>query len=540
MVFLESFFLKNVILYLESLDDVLNFMLINRTCCQSVQTLYITPYRITQTNNILDVMDYFPSLETMYLHTPKTAILRSVGKEVPNFEIWVPKPYSSFSNLFETKWLPPKIKKLRVSYPDFLSVAKNFSVYHNLKELSLDLFNIQSRDLQICGALLSLQTLRRVVLYIPLSALDHFLSLNCVARKEVNFVFVVLKQFCQIKTTPNETDFHPQNFKKNCENVKVFFQFLSEETVDFDFLPITESQQFYIEGENTGLFVCSEMANQVDLIQRRIDEGLFTRVVLYQTKERYTLAVMKKQILKRVTADLSSIINVKTFVVTHVKVRNFIFPKCVEHVSISDVTGSFTIESKKVKTFKLCCSRVDVFNLCVDNIRTLDIEGGEVVILHRNNIFNNTFVVDLEKTEYFRFEVGKGLPKVLTFVIENDGKRMSEVKARSLKFVKEEGRLNVGGPVGDINLEHINLSVLNITGVVEIKNNEEEINNIRIGTIGKASFFKGEFNTLQLKQVRELNLHNCTIQKLKVDTVNKLKEEKTVVKEKLIKNWKQK
>ncbi|ELP91805.1 hypothetical protein EIN_138220 [Entamoeba invadens IP1] len=127
MTCLQQIFMKNIILYLNTLEDVTNFMLINKSCHEAVQTMYINTYNLSQTVAIEDIIYIFLNLQTLYFNSFSSCPKKFSSDDIPLIEQSL-----KMENTLKTKWFPPKVRKIRLFTNEVLiSFYVKFKSYFN-------------------------------------------------------------------------------------------------------------------------------------------------------------------------------------------------------------------------------------------------------------------------------------------------------------------------------------------------------------------------------------------------------------------------
>ncbi|ELP84144.1 hypothetical protein EIN_342690, partial [Entamoeba invadens IP1] len=401
---LQSVFLKNVLLYLETLDDILNFMLVSRICNESVQTMYINSYKLSQHNAILDILDYFPSLETMFIDSPKTGISSAVGREIPTLEFTLLNPNYKLSKILTSKWLPSKLKRLKVVLHTFSDLPSDFSVYENLTEVSIDVLYIYQNNKQFIESILSQKSLKKVVLYFSYKFLVHLLDFDYSTRKDVHFTFVVNDEnnyIGQKSTKP----FDFKIIKLFPKNVNIFFTFLSNETADCVYVPF-HSRPFYNKTLINQLRLIEDAANNTELVAKYLESTLIESVVMCNSAERRNI---RYELKDPISANYFEFENVKEIEISDFMLDNFVLPKNTRKVCLKNVGGVLEMSKCKVESFEMTFCDLKSLVLDDEKITHFDIHNTEISLVHKSKNIVTLFILIWIKLKCLGFKTTLGI-----------------------------------------------------------------------------------------------------------------------------------
>ncbi|ELP84369.1 hypothetical protein EIN_037810, partial [Entamoeba invadens IP1] len=139
---LEQVFLKNVVLYFETLTDVMNFLFLNKKCLETVTSLYVNSYALTKHHNFPQIYLFFPQMQTFYVETTLQYIKAKDARCMPLIEInhWTDKYFyrDRKDNVFTTQWFPPKIRKLCVYPQQVIKMFTSINFYTQLQSFFLN------------------------------------------------------------------------------------------------------------------------------------------------------------------------------------------------------------------------------------------------------------------------------------------------------------------------------------------------------------------------------------------------------------------
>ncbi|KAL7713191.1 F-box domain-containing protein [Entamoeba marina] len=187
---LENMFLKNVMFYLITDEDVVNFMLVSKNCALAITTAYINPYYLTNYLSFEKILDMFPSLETFYCVHCLQLMKKKQSKSLPLIEIgkWT-STERTINKVFSTVWFSSKIKRMTITRNvdcDMLQ-PKNFT---QLQHLSVE-FSAIHRSKNFSD-FINLKTLKKCVIY------SHYFlysdvskAIKCIKNDTCQYIFVV-------------------------------------------------------------------------------------------------------------------------------------------------------------------------------------------------------------------------------------------------------------------------------------------------------------------------------------------------------------
>ncbi|ELP92548.1 hypothetical protein EIN_355790 [Entamoeba invadens IP1] len=169
---LESVFLKNVLFYLSTLDDVQSLECVCKKCQIAIISVYINPYRLSE---------LYPFNRIINDNIKKTDV-----KDIPLMEIGKLTRDNPHKYLEQT-WFAEKVSKMIVTQTTYKYVFKKISIYKNLQIVSLDCI-LTSEHID---ALCELPLLKKVYVQGQYCSLEKWIE-KALQFNKIKFVFLSL------------------------------------------------------------------------------------------------------------------------------------------------------------------------------------------------------------------------------------------------------------------------------------------------------------------------------------------------------------
>ncbi|ELP89360.1 hypothetical protein EIN_233310 [Entamoeba invadens IP1] len=224
---LESVFLKNVILYLQTLSDIINFITINKKCQESINTMFINTYNLSLSTPAGKILKMFPSLQTLYLTRLPPNVGRLNVKSISQIDVSFSDKKMKLTDFFKKSTFPPKIRNLRIYSKSIEWKTPTFKKFTKLVEMSIFLSHNSKDKFNI----VVVPSLKKMNLFIPLQRLVDIQDFDFKSSSRVQFNLIV-----SYKSKSLTPDFSVFERFKGLENVKIYVTFLAPETLNLEFM----------------------------------------------------------------------------------------------------------------------------------------------------------------------------------------------------------------------------------------------------------------------------------------------------------------
>ncbi|ELP88805.1 hypothetical protein EIN_102380, partial [Entamoeba invadens IP1] len=398
MTRLEPFYLRNVVLYLPTLKDLLNFVCINKNAHEVAQSLYINPYSLPVNVLIQKIVKLFPKLETLYI--PYTiyenlSFLESLGTFLIELrQTCVVNMIRHSANIIEalsTEWFPKRVRSLHVFNEEVNVLADNISKYTLLTDLVF-ITNTLSKDNFI--KIISHKTLRNVTFNAEASDTDFITRVDFSKMPKTNFNI-------QIFATNNQdlSDRSVENFSKISPNVKLYIGYLSDimfdtkyKTKNIKYLPFFSEKSL----NRTSLRVLNKNLGEPNLFEF-IQKALPTE---FQVVRDFTIDDKFTSVIK---VDFTKIQEEFFFVgviLRSVQFSEIILPKTVRYILIRSVKGSINTNACRIENIDISDYQNDTFKFECEKLRYFLTDESPVCLLYKGKKVFDTFFI----------KVGENLP----------------------------------------------------------------------------------------------------------------------------------
>ncbi|ELP85535.1 hypothetical protein EIN_148570 [Entamoeba invadens IP1] len=519
MTHLENIFLKNVVLYLETLEDITNFILINKSCYSVIQTMFINTYNLSLHSSIDDILFFFPKLETLYFCAVSTRLRKVSSNDIPLIEVNAKQLSSKFSQTLKTKWFPPKVRKLRILWNEIDTVAKNKDNFEQLQFLFID-YTMTTKEEHLLFEVLQIKTLKKVYLIFTTMTLQFINEFNFSERKEVEFTLVVL--FSSYTYEVLEVD----ALNKMPNNVKVFTNFISKETNSLEFLPalscILNSYPVNQNDENKSITVTSDVSGKEDLIYETMEMGILTTLDIMDPKTLPKWDVTLNAYIQpnqreklQATFNFQNQINfdfIEAVTLFNINAKEVVLPRLLKKISILDCTGKINMKNCRAESITLRNFNGKSLEISDEKLTNFKCDNsiGKVLFKHNGVKYKGKFVANLSK--YTVFSVANGF-HACDILIENDGKIVDKITCTRCWYTNTE-------TINSFRVDNItngfDLSNEKIDQMQLFLNPAQHIftNKVKFGNIKKVDLMGGNIDTVELGVVGKINLVGCKIENL--------------------------
>ncbi|ELP89900.1 hypothetical protein EIN_472880 [Entamoeba invadens IP1] len=540
MTCLQQIFMKNVILYFDTLEDVTNFMLINKSCYEAVQTMYINTYKLSQTVAIEDIIYFFPNLQTLYFNALSYCPRKFSSDDIPLIEVnnslvtSRKDPSSKMENTLKTKWFPPKVRKIRLSSNEVLAVGKYGELYENLKDAFLDFSKTFYVGFESClkgmeddkeslklKKFFDIKSLQKVTALISIEELNDLLSIDFSSKKDVKFVIVI---FFYINVTRNDTN--PLDILKtitHIDNVDFYVQFLAKETIGMKYIPdfCTTEEQFNDFGRLVK--VMPNMNGHEEIIENAVKNSFCSGIKVFQPPKRqiwdgngYQDDPNKYYV--DVNLNFLDSENIRVVSLKNVNVTELALPLKLEKLKVDEVTGNLKID--KLKLTKIYVLNYKGSSLLVNDENLTEFEcfnSLNCVKFVRDDKPTNTFIVDFKK--YTIFDVYQDTQEV-TFDVEKLGKHRCKFKAKRVEF--SAGNIEISSPC-DFDLSSEDFDEVMVSQIYKRKDKITA----KFGDVKNIKFKCGCYEEITMGNAENIEFDCVEVKNLFINSAKLLKHQKS-------------
>ncbi|ELP84205.1 hypothetical protein EIN_259490 [Entamoeba invadens IP1] len=507
---LESVFLKNVILYLQTSSDICSFILINKKCCDSIQSMYTASYNLCRNTPLPKIQRYFPNIQTIYLEAT-TLETANVG---PRFKPYIDLDASECvlknrANCLLAKSLnnisdyAKKIRKLKIEANMLDIIADYTEKFVELKTLVINYL----RQCTFLDEVLSIRTLRDVTIYFNQNAAHELADFDFQKYSNISFTFVL--QNASQPTSKNQID----SAKRLSQKYPLYVQMITKESIDMKFIPDIQMAFSSFE-ERLTLSISSDMSGKEDFIEEmmkkcecsRLDispPGTSEELGLFRPKGIATFDFLESEIIKEV-------------VLRYVNCKDVVLPRKCRAFEIYNCEGKICAEQCKPEEVYIDLFECESITINEDNLKRVQINANISECDFVCNGQSGIPIVDFMKLEYVNF-----------FCNENTDIGLMCGDTRISKIC-----------VGGLKLDHKKLEIINCTSEVILNGIDlEEVTfsnwtkanpiSATVGDVKKVYVCGGLLKVLQIGKCDEIKVSsNATIKLLK-----KTKQKANLVKE---------
>ncbi|KAL7715018.1 LRR containing protein [Entamoeba marina] len=170
---LEKILLKNVLIYLHSMIDVLNFQMISKKCKNVTETVTINPYMLSKDCTFDIILKVFPCIQTYYINDSKWILKENEMKTIQNIIIDNWKSKEKHFSLLHSKWFVSKIEKMKIDIDTYSHVFSYINLFEKLRFVIIDVMI----PIETTKKIMNVQTLEKCVIYLlECEKLDKLLS----------------------------------------------------------------------------------------------------------------------------------------------------------------------------------------------------------------------------------------------------------------------------------------------------------------------------------------------------------------------------
>ncbi|EDR25164.1 hypothetical protein EDI_271030 [Entamoeba dispar SAW760] len=357
VVRLENVFLKNVLFYLETLDDVCNFNQINKKCGEAIATVFINPFKLSQFYTFSQINKIFPVLQTYYCAksfcTPKMIEARNMPlMEIGAWDKGLP------TTVFSTKWFAEKVRKVRITQPIIHSFIKGINNYTNLIHLTIE---IEYKQVSIVEKIVEIKSLQKIIIYS-----NSFYILSLAQRK---FISIQSKAQLYLIKTKNQPRYDLSNDKIDKTYPNIHFYSGNIEVPKDEYLNVSQ-YSFTINTKNKGFSLISH------------ESSLLNTDSLKQTAsiiEKYEISKLFfcHQGRTSVETDLSMFMNVTEISLDKVK-NKLTLPFSVKRLNMKQCKVCFVnngVRLKEIRGSKGCSVSGEI---CIDDLKVFSFDSSRI------------------------------------------------------------------------------------------------------------------------------------------------------------------
>ncbi|ELP90480.1 hypothetical protein EIN_018290 [Entamoeba invadens IP1] len=367
---LEQFFLRTVALYLHTIEDLLNFTLMNKHSQQILCTMHINTYRTTQNTNLNQILKFFPLLETIYISSIVNNVDKELIKKVTFFEINY-NNQMDFDSILQDDGAQQKVRKLTLR--NYNSKFLPFTSLTQLRELTI--YGLASYiDVINLSRLISSPSLKKVILYVTLYEASSIIK-SFPFKEHYNTEYSIVMKNVTHHGEPPEFN----TFNLHLPNVTFYVSFLSSLAFDnnIDFLPLRDGLS-----ASTHIVMMKDMNDKETLIDKMMvksfAEDLHLTYFWGQTKE----PLYHQSTSQTYRFDFGSINTVKQLLMTGVI-------GC--HVIVAD-TPQMMYDTSWIDKRYCQNTHIDVRNNYIEMNKTVDPKDKRKQIQHKiKHPFNDSF-----------------------------------------------------------------------------------------------------------------------------------------------------
>ncbi|ELP94879.1 hypothetical protein EIN_249130 [Entamoeba invadens IP1] len=503
MTSLEHIFLKNVVLYLEDLEDVVNFILMNKKCTTSVQTMYINPYKLSTEESLEKIKKLFSVLQTFYLvfdeiNNFTDMKLDSVSLIELDFTSFAYKDYQMFHSLCFTE----KVKKLRMFNIPYIQKAHFFSEYKTLSEVML-WCSCQSKELYFIP---DVATLRKFTLVFPIAQITKVVQLDFKKRANVKFVLVIYDTYSyQENLICNVLDGLPPN-------VEVYAQFMSLNLMTYPYVPpfhystlkekeLGESYFFVDTIDEKRVIVYSNVVNCDEVAEQLLTKSLLDQIEIHTS----VLDLQRLPVL-----DFTHSTTIKTILISCKGVAKVYVPKTIEVITLSEFRGDVCMDECKPR-----CVNISQYNgqpvvINTDKLKRfiMDLSPANVVtFVHKGKVYDGVYIVDCEQMEEFQIYGIYQLRMLLNYLVVKGGVELYRFRAMSFCLVL--GKLSIKNLYGDVDLSNFECYSIELESDVQ-----DCTNNVKIGNTTEVSVIGGIYGTIEVGKINTITFTGTKVKNL--------------------------
>ncbi|ELP84393.1 hypothetical protein EIN_090260 [Entamoeba invadens IP1] len=335
---LESVFIKNVVLYLQTSSDICSFVLINKKYCESIQSMYCASYNLCRNTPLPKIQQYFPNIQTIYIE----AITSESAKIGPSFKPYIDLNISKrvlkndfnhnlVKNLDNISDYAKNIRKLKIEGYMLFIIAVNNNEFVELKNLVIHSLD----DCSLLEKVLCIPSLRDVTIYFSQTVVHKLADFDFQKYNKISFTFVFQNKSQLLKKKQID------GAKRLAKKYPLYMQMLTKETVNMKFIPDIQMAYPSFEKRLT-VSISSDMSGKENFIEEVMKKCMCSRLdisPLSNSKE-----IDDQRYRKIATFDFlkSEIIN--EVVLKQINCKSVVLPQKCRAFEIIDCEGNVCAE----------------------------------------------------------------------------------------------------------------------------------------------------------------------------------------------------
>ncbi|EKE38860.1 hypothetical protein ENUP19_0228G0006 [Entamoeba nuttalli] len=354
---LENVFLKNVMFYLETMDDVCNFNQINKKCGEAIATVFINPYKLSQFYTFSQINKIFPSLQTYYCAksfcTPK---MKEAGNmplmEIGTWDKGLP------TTVFSTKWFAEKVRKIRITRPIIHSFIKGINNYRNLIHLTI---TIEYKEVIVIEKIIQIKSIQKIIVYSDLyKVLDLVQTKFISTQSKAQLYLIQTNNKIQNILDKNQIDKSYPNihyYSGDIEAPKDEYLSVSQ----YSFIISTKNKNFRLKSYESTLLNTEDLKQTANIIEKYEISKLF----------------FSHQGKTSVETNLSMFMNVTEISLDKVK-NKLTLPLAVKRLNMKQCNVCFVnngVRLKEIRGTKRCFISGEV---CIEELKVFSFDNSKV------------------------------------------------------------------------------------------------------------------------------------------------------------------
>ncbi|ELP89974.1 hypothetical protein EIN_302430 [Entamoeba invadens IP1] len=519
---LEFVFLKNVVLYLETINDVIKFLMINKKLRSVVESMYINTYNLSSSTTIEKILKIFPNLDTLYINSIMSPICTLSDTSIPLIEANKSMSSSSLVESMNSNWFPSKVRKIHVSWKEIEALGINASCFTQLKSVFID-FTFNEDYSSYLPKIYNIKSLEKVIVLFPESIKRDVANYDFSTRRDVDFIFVMFYDECSLVRTSVESGItHHVPLHLLPDNVKVYSQFLSQDVLDYAYHFIPKFSKKVGEFQNI-ICVSPNLSEHNELIEKTmktcyVDCVQFVGIDI-SSYEKYTKTNKEDPFLKFNYIDIKTI---RGIWIKYVSLGKITLPQNLKILTLQNVNGisleneinteEIYIENYSGKPLKVNYKNLKKF-LCMNSMRYIS--------FFDNNQKLTNFRFDWDVCDYF---LVKNKGNSFKIEIEKENKVISQIKTSSFELVNGCLTLNEcdGFTLTKISLNELKMNGKGLCETIELGDiktvliEDTNVNNLIMGTSNDVTLVNCNVKVFKIVAASLLTQRNTRIQRIDV------------------------
>ncbi|ELP84197.1 hypothetical protein EIN_258810 [Entamoeba invadens IP1] len=461
MTRLQSIYLKNVVLYFKTIDDIRSFVFVNKKCEESASSLYINSYALSMKYPLQIMIKYFPKIETFYLNKVPLDVTECFLTEIKNIELdYLTLNFTNTVNidLLNNLCFMNKLRVLRIEFCHLESIKIPFEQLVNLFYLTIK-YSSKTPNFFVPIS----KNMKRVVLYIPHFSVVKLNKFNFIKNERVEFAVILMPPDNSDIINKSMYDAANENFKcfmtKKLRNVRVFTKFLSNNTNEAVFLT---KRQFFKENNRCKLkskvVADISMSNDINLVEQQMTSNMIDDLVIMQIT-----SVSKMNDI----FDLRTTTVIDKLEICDIKNGQFYVPKFLNTLILINIHANVFIDGCKIDIIKVLNYCGKPLNFDVKRIKKLMIKQTKqnaLNFVYNSEIIKDKCVVDIDICELFSF-IANG--QINSFVLYKYGQQMCDFLAAGVTIQNNEVTIYVESQILDLSKIECDCLIIQNTGTCE-------------------------------------------------------------------------